>query len=185
MSATILKVTAIGNLGADPEVFDGQKGPITSFSIAHNEAWKGADGQEQERTEWVRVKTFGKLAEVCAEYLTKGRQVYIEGTLRTDKYEDKEGIERVTTYVVANEVKFLSGGKDSGGGRNDRNDRDDRGGRNDRDDRGGREDRQPERGSSSRGYGSNNRSGGGSSNRTGGGGYASRQPYGRTGTDPT
>lgn len=182
MSATMLKVTAIGNLGSDPEVFDGQKGAITSFSIAHNEKWKGNDGEPQERTEWVRVKTFGKLAELCAEYLTKGRQVYIEGTLRTDKYEDKDGVERQSTYVVASEVTFLNGGKDAREGAGGRNDRDERGGRNDRDERGGR---QPERGSSSRGYG-NNRSGGSGGSRSGNGYQARSQGgYGRTGTDPT
>lgn len=113
MSATLLKVTAIGNLGNDPEVRDlPSGGVVVQFSIAHNERWTDKNGEKQERTEWVRVKAFGKLAENCAEYLSKGRQVYVEGTLRTDKYTDKEGVDRYATDLVAEEVKFLGVPKD-------------------------------------------------------------------------
>jgi single-strand DNA-binding protein len=88
--------------------------------LATNESWTDKQtGQKQERTEWHRVKFFGRLAEIAAEYLRKGKQVYIEGSLRTDKYTDKDGIERYSTDIVANEMQML-GGKDEGQGKQDR-----------------------------------------------------------------
>jgi single-strand DNA-binding protein len=87
---------------------------VCEFRLATNEAWTDKQGQRQERTEWHRVVVWGKKAEVCSKYLSKGRQVYVEGRLRTRSWEDKEGNKRYTTEVVANDVQFLGGG--GGGG---------------------------------------------------------------------
>lgn len=115
MSRGINKVILVGNLGADPEVRTTQNGStITSIKVATSEAWTDKQtGQKQERTEWHRVKFFGKLAEVAGEYLKKGKQVYVEGSIRTDKYTDKEGVERYATDIIANEMQML-GGVDGG-----------------------------------------------------------------------
>lgn len=111
MSRGINRVTLIGNLGDDPEVRHTQGGGIiTTARIATSERWKDKQtGQQQERTEWHRVKFFGRLAEIAGEYLRKGRQVYIEGSLRTDKYTDSAGIERYTTDIIADEMQMLGG----------------------------------------------------------------------------
>jgi len=112
MARGINKVILVGNLGNDPEVRYAQSGAaITTVSLATSETWKDKEGKKQERTEWHRVKFFGKLAEIAGEYLKKGRQVYIEGSLRTDKYTDKEGIERYATGIIATEMQMLGGGK--------------------------------------------------------------------------
>lgn len=118
MARGINKVIIVGNLGADPETrYTGSGTAITSLRIATSEAWTDkASGEKQERTEWHRVKLFGKLAEIAGEYLKKGRQVYIEGSLRTDKYTDKDGIERYSTDIIGNEMQMLGGMPDSGGG---------------------------------------------------------------------
>lgn len=107
----INKFIGIGTLGADPEIKHTQGGvAITSIRIAINEAWTDKQtGQKQERTEWIRVKFFGKLADIAGEYLKKGKQVYVEGSIRTDKYTDKEGVERYATDIVANEMQMLGG----------------------------------------------------------------------------
>jgi single-strand DNA-binding protein len=94
---------------------------IASLSIATSEQWTDKQsGQKQERTEWHRVKLFGRLAEIAGEYLKKGRQVYVEGSLRTDKYTDKQGVERYSTDIIASELQMLGGmggeGSGSGGG---------------------------------------------------------------------
>ena len=119
MARGINKVILVGNLGADPETRYTPGGTaITSIRIATSESWKDKQtGERQERTEWHRVKFFGRLAEIAGEYLKKGRQVYIEGSLRTDKYTDKDGIERYTTDVIANEMQMLGGPGEGGGGR--------------------------------------------------------------------
>ena len=119
MARGINKVIIVGNLGNDPDVKYTQGGSaITTISVATTEAWKDKQtGQQQERTEWHRVKFFGRLAEIAGEYLKKGRQVYIEGSLRTDKYTGKDGIERYSTDIIANEMQMLGGGE--GGGRRD------------------------------------------------------------------
>lgn len=111
MARGINKVIIVGNLGADPETrYTGSGTAITSLRIATSEAWTDkASGEKQERTEWHRVKLFGKLAEIAGEYLKKGRQVYIEGSLRTDKYTDKDGIERYSTDIIGNEMQMLGG----------------------------------------------------------------------------
>ena len=119
MSRGINKVILVGNLGADPETKYGQSGgAITNLRIATSESWidKNTD-QKQERTEWHRVVLFKKLAEIAAEYLRKGSQVYIEGSLRTRKWQDKQGNDRYTTEIVANEMQMLGGrGGGMGGG---------------------------------------------------------------------
>ena len=118
MARGINKVIIVGNLGADPETrYTGSGTAITSLRIATSEQWTDKQsGEKQERTEWHRVKLFGKLAEIAGEYLKKGRQVYIEGSLRTDKYTDKDGIERYSTDIIANEMQMLGGGGGEGGG---------------------------------------------------------------------
>ena len=117
MARGVNKVILVGNLGADPETrYTANGAAITTIRIATSEAWTDkATGQKQERTEWHRVKFFGKLAEIAGEYLKKGRQVYVEGSLRTDKYTDKEGVERFSTDIVANEMQMLGGTGDRGG----------------------------------------------------------------------
>lgn len=116
MARGINKVILVGNLGNDPEVRYSQSGSaMTTISIATSESWKDkATGEQKERTEWHRVKFFGKLAEIAGEYLKKGSQVYVEGRLRTDKYTDKNGVERYTTDVFADDMQML-GGKSGGG----------------------------------------------------------------------
>jgi len=111
MSRGVNKVIIVGNLGADPETrYTGSGTAITSLRIATSEAWTDKhSGEKQERVEWHRVKLFGKLAEIAGEYLKKGRQVYIEGSLRTDKYTDKDGIERYSTDIIGNEMQMLGG----------------------------------------------------------------------------
>jgi len=123
MARGINKVILVGNLGADPETRYTPSGTaITSIRIATSEAWKDkTTGEQQERTEWHRVKFFGRLAEIAGEYLKKGSQVYIEGKLRTDEYE-KDGVKRYSTDVIADEMQMLgsrgggAGGGEGGGG---------------------------------------------------------------------
>jgi single-strand DNA-binding protein len=107
--ASVNKVTIIGNLGRDPEVrYTPDGASITNVTIATTDTWKDkATGEKKEATEWHRVVFFGKLAEIAGQYLKKGRQVYVEGALRTRKWTDKEGQERYTTEIVANEMKML------------------------------------------------------------------------------
>jgi single-strand DNA-binding protein len=123
MARGVNKVILVGTLGADPETrYTAGGGAITKIRIATNESWTDKQtGQKQERTEWHRVVFFGKLAEIAGEYLKKGRQVYVEGALRTDKYTDKEGVERYSTDVIANEMQMLGGpGGERGEGGMDR-----------------------------------------------------------------
>lgn len=114
--ASLNKVTIIGNLGKDPEVRYMPSGEaICNFSVACNEQWKKKDtGEKQEHTEWFRVTVFGKLAEVCSKYLTKGKQVYIEGKLRTRSYE-KDGETKYATDLICSEMKMLGVKSDSDG----------------------------------------------------------------------
>jgi single-strand DNA-binding protein len=112
----INKAILIGNLGRDPEIRYAPSGTaVANFTIATSERWKDRDsGEWKDRTEWHRIVAFGRLAEICGEYLSKGRQVYIEGKLQTREWEDKEGNRRFTTEVLANEMKML-GPRDAGG----------------------------------------------------------------------
>lgn len=121
MARGINKVILVGNLGNDPDVKATQGGTtITTISVATSEQWKDKQtGQAQERTEWHRVKFFGRLAEIAGDYLKKGSQVYIEGSLRTDKYTDKSGVERYSTDIIANEMQMLGGRGGEGGGGGD------------------------------------------------------------------
>ncbi len=117
--ASVNKVILVGNLGRDPElryIPSGQA--VANFTLATNERWRDKEGNNQERTEWHRIVVWGKSAENCAQYLQKGRSVYIEGKLQTQEWEDKEGNKRKTTEVVAQTVQFLGGrgGAESGGG---------------------------------------------------------------------
>lgn len=115
MARGINKVIIVGNLGNDPETRYSQSGSaITNISVATSESWKDKDGNQQERTEWHRVKFFGRLAEIAGEYLKKGRQVYIEGSLRTEKYTDKSGVEKYATDIIANEMQMLGGNQEGG-----------------------------------------------------------------------
>ena len=105
------KVMAIGNLGADPEMrYTANGTAVTNFSMATSRRWTDRDGAAHEETEWIRVVTWDKLAEVCAQYLTKGRQCYVEGRLQTRSWETPDGQTRYMTEVIAQEVKFLGGG---------------------------------------------------------------------------
>ncbi len=122
MARGINKVILVGTLGKDPDVRYSQSGStITSVSLATNEKWKDKNGETQERTEWHRVKFFGKLAEIAGEYLKKGGQVYVEGSLRTEKYTDKSGVEKYSTDIIANEMQMLGGSP--GGERGERSER--------------------------------------------------------------
>jgi len=106
------KVMLIGNLGKDPEVRYTPGGQaVANFTIATNESWTDKAGAKQERTEWHRIVVWGKVAELCGEYLTKGRQVYVDGRLQTREWNNKEGVKQYTTEIVANQVLFLSGGE--------------------------------------------------------------------------
>jgi single-strand DNA-binding protein len=113
------KVILVGNLGKDPQTRSTPNGQeVATLTVATSEKYKDKAGELQERTEWHTVVVWGKQAQSCGQYLTKGRQVYVEGRLATRKWTDKEGAERYTTEVVAENVKFLGGGGDkkAGGG---------------------------------------------------------------------
>lgn len=112
----INKVILVGNVGRDPEIRYTPSGmAVANFSVATSEKWKDKNsGEMQERTEWHRIVAWGRLGEICGEYLSKGRQVYIEGRLQTRSWE-KDGVTRYTTEIVANEMKML-GRRDEGGG---------------------------------------------------------------------
>ena len=113
--ASINKVMLIGNLGKDPEIRYMPSGDaIANLTLATTENWKDKSGEKQEKTEWHRISMFGRLAEIAGEYLKKGSSVYIEGKLQTRKWQDKEGNDRYTTEIVANEMKML-GSRPSGG----------------------------------------------------------------------
>ena len=112
---TVNRVILVGNLGRDAELrYTGGGAAVASFSVATTEVWKDKDGQRQEQTEWHRISLWGKQAESVAQYLTKGKQVYIEGRLQTRKWQDKEGHDRYTTEVKADRVVLLGS---AGGGR--------------------------------------------------------------------
>ena len=109
MARGINKVIIVGNLGADPDSRAMPSGnAVTNISVATSDSWNDRDtGEKQEKTEWHRVVFFNRLAEIAAQYLKKGSQVYVEGKLQTRKWEDKEGNERWTTEVVANQMQML------------------------------------------------------------------------------
>src|SRR5210317_1698978 len=120
MARGVNKVILVGNLGADPETrYTASGAAITRITVATSESWRDKQtGENQERTEWHRVVFFNRLAEIAGEYLSKGRQVYIEGSLRTRKWQDQGGQDRYTTEIVANEMQMLGGrGDDMGASR--------------------------------------------------------------------
>jgi single-strand DNA-binding protein len=120
MARGINKVILVGNCGQDPETkYLPSGGAVTNISIATSDSWKDKQtGQPQERTEWHRVVFFNRLAEIAGEYLKKGSKVYVEGSLRTRKWQDKSGADRYTTEIVASEMQMLDSRGDAGGGMN-------------------------------------------------------------------
>jgi single-strand DNA-binding protein len=115
--ASVNKVILIGNLGRDPETrYMPDGGAITNISVATTDVWKDKQGEKQEKTEWHRVAFFGKLAEIAGEYLKKGSQVYVEGRLQTRKWQDKEGVDKYTTEIVADRMQMLGSRQGMGGG---------------------------------------------------------------------
>ncbi len=117
MARGINKVILVGNLGDDPETKYTQGGmAVTTIRLATTSVRKDREGNQQERTEWHRVKFFGKLGEIAGEYLRKGSQVYVEGSIRYDKYTGQDGVERYFTDIVVDEMQMLGGRGDGGGG---------------------------------------------------------------------
>lgn len=117
MARGVNKVILIGNIGKDPETrFSAGGGAITNITLATSESWKDKQtGENQERTEWHRVVFFGRLGEIAGEYLKKGSKVYVEGSLRTRKWQDQSGQDKYTTEIVANEMQMLDGRGAAGG----------------------------------------------------------------------
>jgi single-strand DNA-binding protein len=116
--AGVNKVILIGNLGRDPELRYTQSGqPVANFTLATTESWSKRDGSgREEKTEWHRIVAWGRTGELCAQYLAKGRTVYVEGRLQTREWEDREGKKQRTTEVVAQTVQFLGGNRGAGAG---------------------------------------------------------------------
>ena len=121
--ASVNKWIGIGNLGKDVEMrYTASGEAIANFSIACTESWRDkASGEKKELTEWVRISFFGKLAEICGQYLKKGSQVYVEGSIRTRKWTDKEGVERYTTEIKGEEMKMLGAKPDGQGNQSSEN----------------------------------------------------------------
>lgn len=111
MARGVNKAMIIGTLGQDPDVkYTASGSPVVNVSVATNESWKDKQtGENQERTEWHRIVVFGKLAEICAQYLKKGSQVYFEGRIQTRKWKDQTGNDRYSTEIVANDMQMLGG----------------------------------------------------------------------------
>ncbi|HID10391.1 MAG TPA: single-stranded DNA-binding protein [Candidatus Latescibacteria bacterium] len=108
MARGVNKAILIGNLGADPELRYTPSGrPVATFRIATTDVWTDANGERQERTEWLRIVAWDRLAEICGEYLRKGSKVYIEGRIQTRTWEDQNGIQRYTTEIVARDMRML------------------------------------------------------------------------------
>lgn len=158
MARGVNKVILVGNLGNDPETKYTQGGmAVTKISLATTSVRKDREGNTQERTEWHRVTFFGKLGEIAGEYLRKGSQVYVEGSIRYDKYTGNDGVERYFTDIIADEMQMLGGRAEGGGGGGS-----ERPARAPRQEGGG-------------GYGGGGRSGGGGGYGGGGGGGGQRQ----------
>jgi single-strand DNA-binding protein len=110
------KVILVGHLGKDPEMTYAPSGlAIAKFSLATSENKKDSEGNKESKTEWHRIVAFGKIAEICGEYLIKGKQIYLEGRIQTSKWEDKEGNTRYTTEIIANTMQMLGSKSDSQG----------------------------------------------------------------------
>lgn len=118
MARGVNKVILVGNVGQDPETKYTQGGmAVTQLSLATTSVRKDRDGNQQEKTEWHRVKFFGKTAEIVGEYVKKGSQIYVEGSIRYDKYTDREGVEKYTTDIIGDQMQMIGGRPDGGGGR--------------------------------------------------------------------
>jgi len=105
---TVNKVFLLGNLGRDPELkYAPTGGPVCNFTLATKDVWNDKQGHKQEKTEWHRIVVFGKMGELCSQFLAKGRSVFVEGRLQTREWEDKQGARRYMTEIVANDVRFL------------------------------------------------------------------------------
>jgi len=114
---SVNKVILVGNLGGDPEVrFTASNHPVAHFNLATTETWRDKNGEQTSRTEWHRIVVWGKLAENISQYLSKGKQVYIEGKIRSRSWEGKDGVKRYTTEIVADKIVFLGKGERSGQG---------------------------------------------------------------------
>lgn len=114
---SVNKVILVGRLGQNPEVrYTPSGAAVANFSVATNETWTDKNNQKQERTEWHRVVVWGKLAELCSQYLSKGRQCYVEGRLQTREYTDKDGVKKYSTEVQAQTIQFLGGQASAGQG---------------------------------------------------------------------
>jgi single-strand DNA-binding protein len=118
MAKSLNKVMLIGNLGKDPEIrYTGAGLPVATFSLATNESWKDQEGNLQERTEWHNIVAWSKLAEICQQYLKKGKKIYIEGRIQTRSYDDKNtGTKKYMTEIVAANMIMLDGGRAAGDG---------------------------------------------------------------------
>jgi single-strand DNA-binding protein len=118
MAKSLNKVMLIGNLGKDPEIrYTGAGLPVATFSLATNESWKDQEGNQQERTEWHNIVAWSKLAEICQQYLKKGKKIYIEGRIQTRSYDDKNtGTKKYMTEIVAANMIMLDGGGSRGTG---------------------------------------------------------------------
>jgi single-strand DNA-binding protein len=115
---SVNKVILVGNLGKDPEVRHTPSGvAVANFSLATSESYKDKDGNRQEKTEWHNVVAWRQLAEICGQYLHKGKQVYIEGKLTTRKWQDRDGVDRYTTEIVADQMQMLGSANDGSGSR--------------------------------------------------------------------
>jgi single-strand DNA-binding protein len=118
---SVNKVILLGNLGRDPELkYTPNGSAVANFTLATNESWKDKEGQKQEHTEWHRIVVWGKLAEICGEYLHKGRQVYIEGSIRSRTYKDRDGNERSATEIRADNLVMIGRSEGGRGGDQDR-----------------------------------------------------------------
>jgi single-strand DNA-binding protein len=112
---SVNKVIIIGNLGADPELrYTATGTAVANFNVATKDNWTGKDGSKEEKTEWHRIVAWGRLGEICGEYLSKGKQVYIEGKLRTRSWEDRDGNKRYTTEIMAQTMQMLGSAGDRG-----------------------------------------------------------------------
>lgn len=124
--ASVNKVVLIGNLGRDPEMRYLPSGdPVATFSLATTESWKDKSGQKKEETQWHQIEVFGKTAEIVRDYCTKGKQIYIEGTIKYDEWTDKDGVKKTKAKIKVSgpnsRVVLLSGPRDGGGGGGSRN----------------------------------------------------------------
>ena len=114
MAGSVNKVILIGRVGRDPEVrYTSGGSPVATFSLATDESFKGRNGEQQQHTEWHRVVAWSKLAEICGEYLTKGKQVYIEGTIRSRQWEDQSGNKRTSYEIIARNMQMLGSRSDA------------------------------------------------------------------------